>query len=251
MRTDGSNAQQEREAGLPIRHNDEIRCLPEMRSRTVSKTSTWLGRGSAPVDQETWCYVPAGDPLLTRRASDCDGRDLMQTTTWSPRGSGGKRTVSSRVGRFVRHEEIATVLGAGGPTAVRRVAERALGRIAPSHIAGITLCADVRLAAPLLSRLTHLSIHDWVHGTHDALATGASRVSLVPRMTLALGLRKPITETEAAWWLHLHDAEPGHTAMYAAAGLSIVEAQEQERLGTYDFDVLATLTVLRNAGESA
>jgi len=172
----------------------------------------------------------------------------MQSTTWSQRASGGQRTVTCRTGRFVRHEELAAVLAAGRPTAVRQVAERVAERLAPSHVAAIALVAEAHLAAPLLARLTHLDTGDWAHGTHDALATGASKKAVVSRLALAFGLREKITEDEAAQWLSLHGAEPDHAIMYAAAGLSADEAQEQERLGAFDFDTFATLASLRSAG---
>lgn len=204
----------------------------------------WLGRGDAPVDRSTWCWIPAGQVLLTRRATACEGRDLLHTDRT------GARPRTQRLGRYVRHAEYAAAAGAGTLGEITHIAAAldAVG-VAVRDLAALTLCAPAPLAAAIAARLPRLGTAVWQTGADRALATGADADLTSVRLRLLTALDTGSRTSAAVYeqWLTLPDL--GRAAIYAGAGLTWREALiwERDRRYVCDLDSLATLAALRGA----
>lgn len=204
----------------------------------MSTYSIWLGlHGDEQVDRDVWCLVPAGDPMLTRRANTCDGRDLMETD--------GRYI--SQIGRYVRHADLAAALATGSPAVLRRTADRlAFSAVTYQDAAAVALTAPVALAAPLLACLRRQPESTWREGAARAIATGADPRAVKQRLRLALRL-STVTSEHLAGWLTLLAVTPNRTIRYVRAGLTPAEAAEIERSGKHDPEPLGTLAALRGA----
>ena len=145
-----------------------------MSTRTLPK-GTWIHRDApAAVDPSTWCLVPTGDALLTRRARACDVYGHVLT-----RGYG--RATSAPFAGLVRHADFAAQLSKGSPAAVKDVAER-LPRIGGIDRAGIAVTGSWVLAAEIVNQLV-LTTASWVAGGVRAVESGAPDVDSVHRRT--------------------------------------------------------------------
>jgi len=143
-----------------------------MTLRTLPK-GTWLHRDAPDtVDASTWCLVPTGDPLLTRRARACGEYGHVLT-------AGYGRASSAPFGGLVRHAALADQLGKGSPADVKDVAER-LPMIGGIDRAGIALTGSWVLAAEIVNQLA-IASEVWALGGARAVATGAPDADSVQR----------------------------------------------------------------------
>lgn len=208
---------------------------------TNSSDGPWLGRGDAPVDRATWCWVPAGQSLLTRRATACDGRDLLLTD------GRGKRAMTRRLGRYVRHGQYAAALCTGQYGEITHIAAAldAVG-IASHDLTALALTAPAPLGAALAARLPRSAPSEWQKGADRAVATGSDPAAVDGRRALLTALADTGPHTAATYerWLALPvDRAP----VYAAAGLTWQESAgwERDRRWQHDLAALETLAALR------
>ena len=199
---------------------------------------TWLHRDApSACDPASWCLVPTGDALLTRRARACDVYGHVLT-----RGYG--RATSAPFAGLVRHADLAAQLSKGSPANVKDVAER-LPRIGGIDRAGIAVTASWVLAAEIVNQLV-LTTASWVAGGVRAVESGAPDVDAVARRTpvfaaLAEAGRKVTPTDLEVWDCHALVAGVGTVVLAIRAGYTAREITPELLTDTATLSVAAAL----------
>ena len=181
----------------------------------ATKAHAWIGRYDAtPTDfnRETWAWVPSGSSLLTRRAAACEGIDRMWTDKYG----------TSKLGRWVRHADLADRLDEGGPAAVRKAALAVCHMNYAADRAGIALASSPRLLAAITA-VCALSGDAITQGGEWAIATGSPRRRTTRRAAVLIALgaqgRVRITAEQVAGWDATRKGTAAALAAAAVAGL--------------------------------